>query len=189
MTFQSMAATATHQKSARLWCYSYQPIMSARGTRPHARGVAKNSLYLFVTESQRRVPLRLPYQCWAQSVDLRDPWIALRNLWIHTLRRNPWIAQESMDRAGIHGSSCTIHEFCVFRYNIHSWRTHCIIHMDRFVVFTNLKFNYFTHFNGHLQSTEQNHRPSASIAQGGCLRIYRSTSSLQLPYLNLTFMN
>ena len=98
-TFQSMAATATHQKSARLWCYSYQPIMSARGTRPHARGVAKNSLYLFVTESQRRVPLRLPYQCWAQSVDLRDPWIALCNLWIHTLRRNPWIAQESMDRA------------------------------------------------------------------------------------------
>ena len=54
MTFQSMAATATHQKSARLWCYSYQPIMSARGTRPHVRGVAKNSLYLFVTESQRR---------------------------------------------------------------------------------------------------------------------------------------
>ena len=31
------------------------------------------------------------------SVDLRNPWIALRNLWIHTLRRNPWIAQESVD--------------------------------------------------------------------------------------------
>ena len=35
--------------------------------------------------------------CWAQSVDLRNPWIALRNLWIHALRRNPWIAQESVD--------------------------------------------------------------------------------------------
>ena len=42
--------------------------------------------------------------------------------------------------------------------------------MDRLVIFTNLKFNYFTHFNGPLQSTEQNHRPSASIAQVGCLR-------------------
>ena len=41
--------------------------------------------------------------------------------------------------------------------------------MDRLVIFTNLKLNYFTHFNGPLQSTEQNHRPSASIAQGGCL--------------------
>ena len=38
--------------------------------------------------------------CWAQSVDLRYPWIPLRNLWIHTLRRNPWIAQKSVDRAG-----------------------------------------------------------------------------------------
>ena len=39
--------------------------------------------------------LVLSYVCWAQSVDLRNPWIALRNLWIHTftLRRNPWIAQ------------------------------------------------------------------------------------------------
>ena len=26
-------------------------------------------------------------------------WIALRNLWIHTLRRNPGIAQESVDRS------------------------------------------------------------------------------------------
>ena len=33
-------------------------------------------------------------------MDLRCPWISLRNLWIHTLRRNPWIAQESVDRAG-----------------------------------------------------------------------------------------
>ena len=24
---------------------------------------------------------------------------SLRNLWIHTLRRNPWVAQESVDRA------------------------------------------------------------------------------------------
>ena len=33
--------------------------------------------------------------CWAQSVDLADPGIALRNLWILTSRRNPWIAQGS----------------------------------------------------------------------------------------------
>ncbi len=32
---------------------------------------------------------------WAQSVDRPDPWIALRNLWILTSRRNPWIAQGS----------------------------------------------------------------------------------------------
>ncbi len=37
--------------------------------------------------------------CWGQSVDLRNPWIALRNLWIHTLHRNPLIAQESVDRS------------------------------------------------------------------------------------------
>ena len=34
----------------------------------------------------------------ARSMDLRDPWIMLHNLWIHTLRRNPLIAQESVDR-------------------------------------------------------------------------------------------
>ena len=28
-------------------------------------------------------------------MDRRDPWIALRNLWILTLRRNPWIEQGS----------------------------------------------------------------------------------------------
>ena len=32
---------------------------------------------------------------WAQSVDRPDSWIALRNLWILTSRRNPWIAQDS----------------------------------------------------------------------------------------------
>ena len=38
--------------------------------------------------------------------------IALRNLWIHTLRRNPWIAQESMDRAEI-CSVVTIPDFAM----------------------------------------------------------------------------
>ena len=38
--------------------------------------------------------------CWAQSVDLRYPWICLRNLWIHSLRRNLWMFAQSMDRAG-----------------------------------------------------------------------------------------
>ena len=37
--------------------------------------------------------------CWVQSVDLRDPWIALRNLWIPSLRRNPWMLARSMDFA------------------------------------------------------------------------------------------
>ena len=35
--------------------------------------------------------------CWAQSVDLRYPWICLRNRWIYSLRRNPWIFAQSMD--------------------------------------------------------------------------------------------
>ena len=35
-------------------------------------------------------------------------------------------------------------------------------YMDGLVISTNLQLNNFTHFNGPLQSTEQNHRPSAS---------------------------
>ena len=75
--------------------------------------------------------------CWAQSVDLRNPWIALRNLWIHTLRRNPWIAQESVDRAG---------RSMNFAYDtIQLAQTYM---MDGLVISTNLKLNNFTHFNG-----------------------------------------
>ena len=73
--------------------------------------------------------------------------------WIHTLRRNPWIAQESVDRAG---------RSMNFAYDtIQLAQTY----MDGLVISTNLKLNNFTHFNGlngPLQSTEQNHRPSAS---------------------------
>ena len=36
--------------------------------------------------------------CWVQSMDLRDPLIALCNLWIPSLRRNPWIAQGMLAR-------------------------------------------------------------------------------------------
>ena len=76
------------------------------------------------------------YICWAQSVDLRNPWIALRNLWIHTLRRNPWIAQESVDRAG---------RSMNFAYDtIQLAQTY----MDGLVISTNLKCIKFTHFNG-----------------------------------------
>ena len=32
------------------------------------------------------------YICWAQSMDLCNPWIALRKPWIRTLCDNPWIA-------------------------------------------------------------------------------------------------
>ena len=88
--------------------------------------------------------------CWVQSVDRRYPWICLRNLWIHTLRRNPWIAQISVDRAT---------RSMNFAYDtILLTQTY----MDGLVISTNLKLNNFTHFNGPLQSTEQNHRPSAS---------------------------
>ena len=33
------------------------------------------------------------YICWAQSMDLHNPWIAQRKPYIHTLRDNPWIAR------------------------------------------------------------------------------------------------
>ena len=33
--------------------------------------------------------------CWVLSMDLRDPWIALHDLWIRSSRRNPSIAQGS----------------------------------------------------------------------------------------------
>ena len=74
--------------------------------------------------------------CWAQSVDLRNPWIALCNLWIHTLRRNPWIAQESVDRAGrsMHFGYDTIQLVQTY--------------LDGLVISTNLKLNNFMHFNG-----------------------------------------
>ena len=38
-------------------------------------------------------------KCLAQSVDMRDPWISLRNLWIASSRRNPWMFAQSMDFA------------------------------------------------------------------------------------------
>ena len=86
-------------------------------------------------------------------MDRRYPWICLRNLWIHTLRRNPWIAQISVDRAT---------RSMNFAYDtILLAQTY----MDGLVISTNLKLNNFTHFNGPLgplQSTQQNHRPSAS---------------------------
>ena len=73
-----------------------------------------------------------------------------QSIWIHTLRRNPWIAQISVDRAT---------RSMNFAYDtILLAQTY----MDGLVISTNLKLNNFTHFNGPLQSTEQNHRPSAS---------------------------
>ena len=44
-----------------------------------------NTLALDVDTVQERCIL------WAQYVDRPDSWIALRNLWILTSRRNPWI--------------------------------------------------------------------------------------------------
>ena len=96
-------------------------------------------------------PVTPESSCWAQSVDRRYPWICLRNLWIHTLRRNPLIAQISVDRAT---------RSMNFAYDtILLAQTY----MDGLVISTNLKLNNFTYFNGPLQSTEQNHRPSERL--------------------------
>ena len=70
---------------------------------------------------------------------------------------DPYSAQKSMDCADICGSSYAVHEFCV-----HDTILLAQTYMDGLVISTNLKLNNFTHFNGPLQSTEQNHRPSAS---------------------------
>ena len=96
-------------------------------------------------------------------MDRRYPWICLRNLWIHTLRRNPWIAQISVDRAT---------RSMNFAYDTILLAQTC----TDLVISTNLKLNNFTHFNGPLQSTEQNHRPSASERLHG-----RRSTSRQVP--------
>ena len=145
----------------------------------------KDNGFLYQPRDVRRLRKQ---QSHSAVVDVR------RNLWIcaiHGSRRGSRCAiYGSILCAGIHGSRGNLWiELCdsfILRIIQYSWRRH---YMDRFVIFSNLTFYYFTYFNGPLQSTEQNHRPSASIAQGGCVRIYRSTGSLQLPYLNLTFMN
>ena len=70
---------------------------------------------------------------------------------------DPYSAQKSMDCADICGSSYAVHEFCVYDTILLAQT-----YMDGLVISTNLKLNNFTHFNGPLQSTEQNHRPLAS---------------------------
>ncbi len=49
-------------------------------------GLLHNTLALDVDTVQEGCIL------WAPSVDRPDSWITLRNLWILTSRRNPWIA-------------------------------------------------------------------------------------------------
>ena len=124
--------------------------------------IRADCIILITIYDQRNVPpVTCPQcYCWAQSVDRRYPWICLRNLWIHTLRRNPWIAQISVDRA--------------MRSMNFAYDTILLAqtYMDGLVISTNLKVNNFTHFNGPLQSTEQNHRPSASE------RLHRSRQAL-----------
>ena len=80
--------------------------------------------------------------CWAQSVDRRYPWICLRNLWIHTLRRNPWIAQISVDRA--------------MRSMNFAYDTILLAqtYMDGLVISTNLKLNNFTHLASTIHGTK-----------------------------------
>ena len=55
---------------------------------------------------------------------------------------DPYFAQESMDRAGICGSSWAIHEFAYDTIQLAQ------TYMDGLVISTNLKCNKFTHFNG-----------------------------------------
>ena len=54
---------------------------------------------IFNSRDSDRVARDEPF-CWAQSVDMRDPWISLRNLWIASSRRNPWISAQTMDDNG-----------------------------------------------------------------------------------------
>ena len=70
---------------------------------------------------------------------------------------DPYSAQKSMDCADIYVDRAT--RSMNFAYDtILLAQTY----MDGLVISTNLKLNNFTYFNGPLQSTEQNHRPSAS---------------------------
>ena len=48
------------------------------------------------------------YICWAQSMDLRNLWIALREAWIHALRDDPWIV---CSIRGLHNSLCAKYRF------------------------------------------------------------------------------
>ena len=45
--------------------------------------------------------LHNPYwcACYVQTVDPDNPWIALRKLWIHALRNNPWIVCATQSQA------------------------------------------------------------------------------------------
>ena len=67
----------------------------------------------------------------AQSMDR-----AAQSMDPYFVRRNPWIAQESVDRAGRSTN---------FAYDTIQLVQTC---MDGLVISTNLKFNNFTHFNG-----------------------------------------
>ena len=48
------------------------------------------------------------YICWAQSMDLRNPWIALHEAWIRALRDDPWIV---CSIRGLRNSVCAKYRF------------------------------------------------------------------------------
>ena len=80
---------------------------------------------------------------WAQSVDLHDPWIAPRNLWILTSRRNPWI-----DNKSLHYCNPSLEQ----------------TYMDRLVTFTNL----YNPWNRITDRRRRNSRPYMEHAVTAC---------------------
>ena len=88
---------------------------------------------------------------------------------------DPYFAQASM------GSRSSIRRFPGILRMIglqYSWRRHYI---DRLVIFTDLRFN-FTHFNGPLQSTEQNHRPSSDMPTFQTIAIFHVSGGYCPPF-------
>ena len=52
-----------------------------------------NTLLLYCVYIYTQVPRAGMYICYAQTMNLCNPWIVLRKVTILTLRKNPWIAQ------------------------------------------------------------------------------------------------
>ena len=118
MTICSLIIAHQHQTSRNSLCFRFR-VMLTNGQRlqvlilsfrcPHSLYNAVDGQHsprkprcgagrLSTTPDTKNHLKRLLCLCWAQSVDLRDPWIVLRNLWIPSSRRNPWIVQRMLAR-------------------------------------------------------------------------------------------
>ena len=88
-----------------------------------------------------------------------------RNLWIGDIHGSACAIYGSILCAEIHGLRAQISVDRATRSMNFAYDTILLAqtYMDGLVISTNLKLNNFTHFNGPLQSTEQNHRPSERL--------------------------